>query len=192
METYGEWAKEILNELHTARLDYESEYLPLIDCALQCISYEETGLGPEEVEELKVENRGLKANKAIMEQILEGKHNPHDTALITQQMLQIAQLRTELEKLNTPRLRELAQAERDGRLVVLPCKVGDTVYLDDGRDRDTAEVDHFQVYKDKVILSWVQYDRSPECTELWDFDEVDCNEIGKTVFLSPERADKDG
>ena len=27
------------------------------------------------------------------------------------------------------RLRELAEADRDGRLVVLPCKVGDTVYL---------------------------------------------------------------
>lgn len=28
-------------------------------------------------------------------------------------------------------LRELAQAEQDGRLVVLPCKVGDTVYMPD-------------------------------------------------------------
>lgn len=27
------------------------------------------------------------------------------------------------------RLRELAEADKDGRLVVLPCKVGDTVYL---------------------------------------------------------------
>lgn len=26
-------------------------------------------------------------------------------------------------------LRELAEADRDGRLVVLPCKVGDTVYI---------------------------------------------------------------
>lgn len=29
------------------------------------------------------------------------------------------------------RLRELAQADRDGRVVVLPCKVGDTVYVID-------------------------------------------------------------
>ena len=27
------------------------------------------------------------------------------------------------------RLRELAEADKDGRLVVLPCKVGDTVYF---------------------------------------------------------------
>ena len=36
----------------------------------------------------------------------------------------------DLESLcNYTRLRELAEADRDGRLVVLPCKVGDTVYF---------------------------------------------------------------
>lgn len=35
----------------------------------------------------------------------------------------------DLESLcNYTRLRELAEADKDGRLVVLPCKVGDTVY----------------------------------------------------------------
>lgn len=33
------------------------------------------------------------------------------------------------EQAGKARLRELAEADRDGRLVVLPCKVGDTVYL---------------------------------------------------------------
>ena len=37
---------------------------------------------------------------------------------------------TDLESLcSYTRLRELAEADRDGRVVVLPCKVGDTVYL---------------------------------------------------------------
>lgn len=31
--------------------------------------------------------------------------------------------------ISTDRLRELAEADKDGRLVVLPCKVGDTVYF---------------------------------------------------------------
>ena len=35
------------------------------------------------------------------------------------------------------RLRELAEADKAGRLVVLPCKVGDTVYMPVGR-RNTA------------------------------------------------------
>jgi hypothetical protein len=29
----------------------------------------------------------------------------------------------------TPRLRELAQADREGRIVVLPCKIGDPIYV---------------------------------------------------------------
>ncbi len=92
---------------------------PAID---RLAAYEDTGLEPEKVEELKTENRGLKANKAIMEKILEGKHNPHDTALITRQMLQIAQLRSELEELNAPRLHELAEAEK----AVLAAEKGDS------------------------------------------------------------------
>ena len=35
----------------------------------------------------------------------------------------------EFEGIPIQRLRELAQAEQDGRLVVLPCKVGDMVYV---------------------------------------------------------------
>lgn len=36
------------------------------------------------------------------------------------------------------RLRELAQADKDGRCVVLPCKVGDTIYQI-GTDREIVE-----------------------------------------------------
>ena len=36
------------------------------------------------------------------------------------------------------RLRELAQADREGRCVVLPCKVGDPVYMATGRSRITG------------------------------------------------------
>lgn len=49
MERYSDRAIEIINELHTERLDYESEYLPLIECANQCKAYEDTGLEPEEI-----------------------------------------------------------------------------------------------------------------------------------------------
>ena len=49
MERVSDRAIEIINELHTERLDYESEYLPLIDCAIKCAAYEDTGLEPEEI-----------------------------------------------------------------------------------------------------------------------------------------------
>lgn len=47
MERYSDRAIEIINELHTARIDYENEYIPLIDCANQCAAYEDTGMTPE-------------------------------------------------------------------------------------------------------------------------------------------------
>lgn len=34
-----------------------------------------------------------------------------------------------MERLNSKRLQELSDEEGDGRLIVLPCKVGDTLYL---------------------------------------------------------------
>ena len=49
MERYSDKAIEIINELHTERIDYESEYIPLIDCANQCAAYEDTGLAPEDI-----------------------------------------------------------------------------------------------------------------------------------------------
>ena len=70
------------------------------DHADRLASYEDTGLEPEEVEIM----RGSKADAQFM--------------------------LTELCRLcDYDRLEELAKAEKDGRLVVLPCKVGDTVWF---------------------------------------------------------------
>ena len=63
-------------------------------------AYEDTGMYPESVEALKLSMMG----KAISEI-------------------------TEFNGLPIDRLRELAEADKDGRVVVLPCKVGDTVWF---------------------------------------------------------------
>ena len=62
-------------------------------------AYEDTGLYPESVEELKLSMMG----KAISEI-------------------------TEFDGLPIDRLRELAEADKDGRVVVLPCKVSQRVF----------------------------------------------------------------
>lgn len=72
MSNYGEQAMEILDELHTERLDYGSEYVPLADAATLLMEYESLGVSLE-------------------------------------------------------RLKELVEADREGRLTVLPCKRGDKV-----------------------------------------------------------------
>lgn len=98
MERLSDGAIEIINELHRERLDYESEYLPLIECANKCQAYEDTGLEPEEIKQVFTEETVLK---------------------VAGQFLGI-----------TPdRLRELAQADREGRCVVIrPNSVTDDNY----------------------------------------------------------------
>ena len=51
MERLSDTAIEIINELHTERLDYSSEYIPLIDAANRLSAYEDSGLEPEEIKE---------------------------------------------------------------------------------------------------------------------------------------------
>ena len=53
MERLSDTAIEIINELHTERLDYSSEYIPLIDAANRLDAYEDTGLEPEEIYEVR-------------------------------------------------------------------------------------------------------------------------------------------
>ena len=72
--------------------------VPAAHCRL-LQEYEDTGLTPEEVEHTKLSLMG----KAISEI-------------------------KEFDGLPIDRLKELAEADKEGRVVVLPCKPGDTVY----------------------------------------------------------------
>ena len=101
MERYSDRAIEIINELHTARIDYESEYIPLIDCANQCAAYEDTELTPEEID------------------------MDHEAA---------EQLRHLCQNYDLDRLEELAKADKDGRVVVLPFTSGRTLLCKENID----------------------------------------------------------
>lgn len=58
MEQYAERAIEIINELHTERLDYESEYVPLIDAAHTLKKYEDIGTVEEFAALVQAESEG--------------------------------------------------------------------------------------------------------------------------------------
>ena len=77
-----------------------------------------------------------------------------------------------------PKLHELVQAEKDGRLVVLPCKVGDHVWAD-GRE---AIVVWFFGYKTERYLHAQFLDNA-------EYTDIPFYEIGKTVFLTREEAE---
>lgn len=79
------------------------------------------------------------------------------------------------------------QAEAKGEIVEFPCKVGDYVYIVDN-DRHWAKIDAIHIYeehngKQKIVYEWIQLDVGVDITELWDEDEFDSEEIGKTVLL---------
>lgn len=69
-------------------------------------SYEDTGLTPDEIERiLDAYGRGMTIRTENTERL------------------------RLIKDIQTDRLKDIAKAEKDGRLVVLPCKVGDTVYV---------------------------------------------------------------
>lgn len=119
MEIYAETAMSILDELHTERLAYHSEYLPLAYAINRLESYEDTGLSPEEIE-----------------RILDSYGRGMTLRTENAQRLEI------IKEIPINRLRELAQAKKEGRLVVLPCDVGDKLY-----DVTLGEV------REKIVIS---------------------------------------
>ena len=137
------------------------------NCAMNCkweeaawsrlAAYEDTGLTPEEVERSKLE---IEAGcvKAIA--------------------------RTYGIDINC--LRKLAEADKDGRLVVLPCKVGDIVWANLDGMRHTRkcviEFANIGIHVTTIVFSTVdglreQYGVNPIA-------------FGKTVFLTREEAEK--
>ena len=107
-------------------------------------AYEDSGLDPEQVMELKSFTQG-------------GIHKVDD---------------------GWKHVQDLLQAERDGRLEVLPCKVGDHI-LADGRE---AIVVWFFGYKTGRYLH-AQFLDNAECTD------IPFYEIGKNLFLTREEAE---
>jgi hypothetical protein len=88
------------------------------------------------------------------------------------------------------RLQEICNAERDGRCVILPCKVGDTVYHDSGGFGILDYVVEGYAWNETGIIFQAASD-SFGVDDIWEcLDEIEFYEsdIGKTVFLTREEA----
>lgn len=82
--------------------------------------------------------------------------------------------------IDVDRMKELAEADRDGRLVVRPCNVGDTL---------------FRVFAGEILEHKVRNMRYLAIQGRWDIDTTPfCSyvesSIGKTIFLTHEQADR--
>lgn len=79
------------------------------------------------------------------------------------------------------RLRELAEADKDGRLVVLPCKVGDGLWT--FCSHPVEQVYSFTVTDISTLNGRTMLNTS-RCGV------IDARDVGKTVFLTREDAEK--
>ena len=126
---------------------------PSFDCLVERLAaYEDTGLEPESVEALKLSMMGKEISEI-----------------------------TEFDGLPIDRLRELAEADKDGRLVVLPCKPGDGLWA--FCSHPVEQVYSFTVTDISTLNGRTTLNTS-RCGG------IDARDVGKTVFLTREEAEK--
>ena len=80
-------------------------------------------------------------------------------------------------------LKKYQAADKDGRIVVLPCKVGDTVYVLYGKGYIPCVVDRFRILANKDVQARM---RHFTIGTLW----LSSSAFGKTVFFTREEAEK--
>ena len=85
------------------------------------------------------------------------------------------------------RIRELLKADKDGRLVALPCKVGDRLYEVTGRK--TISVYKVRAIRVELFGLFIEWDIVEGF--VWrSLSGINAGEIGKTVFFTREEAEK--
>ncbi len=84
------------------------------------------------------------------------------------------------------RFRQLVKADKDGRLVVPPCKAGDTVY--EVTSRKTISEYRVKAIRVELFCTFIEWDIVAGFVDKSIFG-VPVDEIGKTVFLTREEAE---
>lgn len=87
-------------------------------------------------------------------------------------------------------LKEYQRLEEQGRLIKLPCKVGDKIFLDFagfGKDVDkfTVKDFHLDCFKDGETILFCDYESNDKTLS----GQIDVMEFGKTVFLTESEAE---
>lgn len=84
------------------------------------------------------------------------------------------------------KLQEYENAEEDGKLLILPCKVGDTAWF---VRKNGGRHNIIETSIEKIVLKYGGLYIKLACNAMY---ETSCNSIGKTVFFHLDRGDKDG
>ena len=109
---------------------------------------------------------------------------PSDVTSMRMDMAIIAAL---FNGVDVDRMKELAEADKDERVVVLPCKVGDRLYEVTGRK--TISVYKVKAIRVELFCLFIEWD-IVEGFVWQSLSDINAGEIGKTVFLTREEAEK--
>lgn len=168
---------ERLTEKHYLGADHYMKCSENCDLDMDCIdcpsfdrlverlaAYEDTGLTPEEIVKMGMAYEDSKRYSRRLER--------------------------RLKAYEEPRLRELALADKEGRVVVLPCKIGDRLYRSSG---NKSEVYEFEI--DKHFANQMGISIFAHCVLAGErlatsYESFKVEDIGKTVFLTREEAEK--
>ena len=90
---------------------HKCEACPIDEAIYKLAAYEDSGLSPKQVMSMSIDFAERAMSDAVVYQNMEMLQEYTDTGLTPAEVA------------------ELAQAKKDGRLIVLPCKIGDTVYF---------------------------------------------------------------
>ena len=82
------------------------------------------------------------------------------------------------------KLADYEDAEEQGRLVKLPCKVGDTVYVPTRDFISELRIVHISISKNNTFFHWMLNDGIYQ-----NLDGFSVDKIGKTVFLTKAEAE---
>lgn len=87
-------------------------------------------------------------------------------------------------------LEEYQQLEEQGRLIKLPCKVGDKIFLDfAGFEKDIDEFTvkdfHLDCFEDGEVILFCDYESDDKTLT----GQIDVTNFGKTVFLTKSEAE---
>lgn len=107
---------------------------------------------------------------------------------VTSMRMDMAILAALFNGIDVDRMRELVAAERDGRVVVPPCKVGDTVYYRCGKRITDFEIVGFSVDKKGASIIYAEHHADENSTAYSCV--FDVKKIGKTVFFTREEAER--
>ena len=88
------------------------------------------------------------------------------------------------------KLAEYETAEEEGRLVVLPCKLNETVYLLLNKNDFAEKIIKCRIREVSIGFCGVKLSLISEDSMIGHLDWYDVEEVGKAVFLTREEAEK--